>query len=189
MVGIAVAERRGAERLGQGVKALPRAEPGEMIAAMRYLGAELPRKRLAQGRIRAVRTDDEIRRIEFIDALDLALILGFDSDGARPALQDTKQIEPADGRKADAVDQDPFAAVDDRDVLPGLEKRRDRRIGLGIIVPQELQRPIREHHAESKRRTRRILLDDTDLSAGKAALQQITEIQARRARAENRDVH
>src|SRR5207248_8555379 len=161
----------------------------EMLATMLNLVTESRPNRRAQVPIRAGATYDEIRPIEFIDTLDLALILGFDSDGARPALQDTKQIEPADGRKADAVDQDPFAAVDDRDVLPGLEKRRDRRIGLGIIVPQELQRPIREHHAESKRRTRRILLDDTDLSAGKAALQQITEIQARRARAENRDVH
>src|SRR2546426_12784499 len=77
----------------------------------------------------------------------------------------------------------------DGDVPPDLEMRRDGVVGSGVVVFQELQRAIGEHHAEAEGRIRAVLLDEADLRLGTAPLQQIGEIEPGRPGAEDGDLH
>ena len=70
-----------------------------------------------------------------------------------------------------------------------LHLRRDRRIGLGVVLAQEFQRAVGEHHAEAEGGVGRILLDDGDIGARLTALDQVGEIEPGRPGAENDDAH
>jgi hypothetical protein len=58
-----------------------------------------------------------------------------------------------------------------------------------LVARQELQRAAREHDAEAERGVARILLEDGDRGLRALALQEQGEEQARRARADDQDLH
>ena len=105
------------------------------------------------------------------------------------AAQQLQKLQPPDRREADAVDDHRRAAVHDRDVGPGLHRRRDPVIGLRVVGAQEFQRPLGEHHAEAEGGVARVLLDDAHLPARQLALHEVGEVQARRPRARNENLH
>ena len=156
---------------------------------MRDGGTELIREAAPHQRIDAVGADHEIGLAKFVERGNRAAELRRDADRTRPRLQQLQQLEPPDGGKADAVDDDARAAVDQRDVVPRLHLRRDRRISLLVVLAQEFQRAVGEHHAEAEGGVGRILLDHGDIGAPAAALDQIGEIEPGRPGAENGDAH
>ena len=104
-------------------------------------------------------------------------------------LQQLQQLQPADGGKADAVDDDALVAVNERHVVPGFHLRRDRREGLRVVLAQEFERAVGEHHAEAEGGVGRILLDHGDVGVRPPALEQIGEIKSGRPGAENGNAH
>jgi len=103
--------------------------------------------------------------------------------------QQPQEMQPPDRREADAVDHDWRAAVDHRQVGPGLHLRRDEVVRRRIIRPQELERPVGKDQSEAEYRIRGVLLDDANAPLGVRALREIGEIDAGRAGADNEDVH
>jgi len=67
--------------------------------------------------------------------------------------------------------------------------RRDCRAGLLVVVAQEFEGAVGEHDAEAEGGVRRVLLDDGDVDASIAALDQRGEIEAGRTGAEDGDAH
>ena len=62
-------------------------------------------------------------------------------------------------------------------------------VGLGIIVAQEFERAVGEHHAEAEGGIRRILLEHADLGIGIPPSHEIGKVEPSRARAEDGDAH
>src|SRR5437763_2964998 len=177
MMGIAVPEFGRAEGLSQCFEALRRAEPRKPVPQLAYKRSEFARQGLPQERVRAVRPHDEIGTVKLLDALDPAAVFGLDPDRAGTRLKNPQQLQPTHRRKADAVDRNPRSAMHDGDVLPDLEMRHDGVVSPGVVLLEELQRAVGEHHAETEGRVRAVLLDDADLRIGSAPLQQVGEIE------------
>ncbi len=157
---VEIADRRVAESLRQRVVALAGAEPGEMIGEISDAGAEFVREGAPHQRIDAIGADHQIGAIELVERGHRAGEFRRDADRAQALLQQLQQLEPADGRKADAVDDDALVAVNERHVVPGFHLRRDRRVGLRVVLAQEFERAVGEHHAEAESGVGRVLLDD-----------------------------
>ena len=77
----------------------------------------------------------------------------------------------------------------ERHVAPGFHTRHDRGIGLRVVVAQEFQRAVGKHDAEAERGVGRILLENGDVGVRIAALEQVGEIKAGRAGAEDGNAH
>ena len=72
-------------------------------------------------------------------------------------------MQPPDCREADAIDGDRAATMVDRDVAPGLQMRRDGRVRFGVVLVEERERAIGEHHAETESRVGCVLFEDADV--------------------------
>ena len=151
------------EGLRQRLEALGRAEPGEAVGQIVDAGAEVLRRAAPHQRVHAVGADHEIEAVELVEAFDRAPVDQRDADRARALLQQLQQLEPADRGKADAVDDDALAAQHERDVAPRFHVRDDGRVGLLVVVAQEFERAVGEHHAEAEGGVGRVLLDDGDV--------------------------
>ena len=147
------------EGLRQRVEALGGAEPGEAVAEMAHAGAEAVGQAAPHQRVDAVGRDHQVEAVELGETLHRAPIDRRDADRARPRLQQPQQMQPADGGKADAVDDDALALEVERHVAPGFHVRHDRRIGLLVVLAEEFERAVGEHHAEAEGGVRRVLLD------------------------------
>src|SRR5712691_9837703 len=77
----------------------------------------------------------------------------------------------------------------DHQVDPDFHLRSDALVGLAIVLAQELERAVREHHAEAERGIGRVLLDDADLPVGMLALGEIGEIKPGWARSGDENFH
>src|SRR5690242_14142976 len=67
--------------------------------------------------------------------------------------------------------------------------RRDRRVGRRVVLAQEFQRALGEHHAEAEGGVGRVLLENADFGAAVAALDQVAELEPGRPGAEDGDAH
>src|SRR5579872_1033114 len=112
-----------------------------------------------------------------------------DADGGGARLQNSKEFQPADRGKSDAVDLDALPAQIERDVLPAFHSRRDCVHGVGVVGTQEFERGIGEHHPETPCGARRVLLEQIDRGVRMAPLPQIAEIEAAGAPAGHGDSH
>ena len=186
---VEIADRRVAEGLRQRVVDLRRAEPGEMIGKISDAGAELLRECAPHQRIDAVGADHQIGIAEFIERGHRAGEYRRDADRAHALLQQLQQLEPADGGKADAVDDDALVAVDQRHVVPGFHLRRDRGESFRVVLAQEFERAVGEHHAEAEGGVGRILLEQRDVGIWPPPFDQIGQIKSGRAGPENGNAH
>ena len=160
-----------------------------MIGEVSDAGAERVGEAAPHQRIDAVGADHQIGVAEFVERGHRAGEVRLGADRAHASLQQLQQLEPADGGKADAVDDDALVAVNERHVVPGFHLRRDRREGFLVALAQEFERAVGEHHAEAEGGAGRILLDHGDVGVRPPALEQISEIKSRRPSAENGNAH
>ena len=144
-----------------------------MIGEISDAGAEFFREAAPHQRIDAVGADHQIGVAQFVERGDRAGECRLDADRAHALLQQLQQFQPADGGKADAVDDDGLVAQDERHVVPGLHLRRDQPIGLRVVVAQEFERALGEHHAEAEGGVGRVLLDQRHLGVRPPAFEQI----------------
>ena len=107
----------------------------------------------------------------------------------RLLLQQLQQAQPSDGGEADAVEQDAFAAVMDRDTAPAFEFRRDGVEDRRIVLLQEFQRVLGKHHAEAEGQIRRILLDHAERQVEPARFRRSDKIKPGRPGADDHDPH
>ena len=170
-------------------KRLRGAEPGEAVGQEAHAGAELLRQAAPHQRVDAVGADHEVESGKLVERLDGAAELRRDADRRGARLQQLQQPQPADGGKAEAVDDDALPAQGQRHVVPGFHVRHDRRVGGLVVLAQEFQRAVGEHHAEAEGGVGRVLLDHGDVGASVAALDQIAEIEAGGTGAEDGDAH
>ncbi len=151
------------------------AEPGLVFAAD-------PRKR-------TVGADDEVRFAHLPHRRDLGVEAQLHAELLDVAEQERQQLEAADRREAVAGDRDRRVVVDDGDVGPRLQVRRQVPVQRLVVGPEELERAVGEHHAETPGRVARVALEDRDVVRRVEALHQRREVQARGARAEDPDLH
>jgi len=59
--------------------------------------------------------------------------------------------------------------------------RRDRREGVRIVVTEEFERTVREHHAETERGVGVVLFDHGDVGIRPPPLDQVGQIEAGRS--------
>ena len=77
----------------------------------------------------------------------------------------------------------------DVDPVPARERVRDLEVRLGIGVAERAERLLAEDDAEAERRVGRVPLEDADVDAAVELPQQDREVEARRAGADDLDVH
>src|SRR5207253_2434740 len=152
-------------------------------------GAERRLVRAPHQRIDAVSADDEIDVAEFAQVRYRVPVARLDPDRPGARLEQLQQLEPPDRRETDAVDADAFAAMDDRDVGPRLEMRHDRRVSLRIVVVEEFERAVGEHHAEAEGGVGAVLLEYAHFGAGVATFDKIRKVEAGGPGAQDRDAH
>ena len=142
----------------------------------------------ADERIHTIGTDHEIEVVELGECRHRAAVDRRNAGGRGARLQQLQQLQAADSGKTHAVDDNAFAAHDQRHVGPGFHARRNRRVSRLIVLAQEFECAVGEHHAEAEGGIRRILLDDRDVGAA-ATLDQIGKIEPGRTGAEDGDAH
>ena len=177
------------EGLRQGLEALGGAEPAELVGEIPDRSAERLAVSAPHVRIDSVGGDDEIVAHEFFFFCEGSAVFRGNPDTGQLPLQQLQEFQPADRREADAVYAHRGAAVHDHQVGPRFHLRGDALVGLGVILAQEFERAVREHHAEAEGRIGRVLLDDADLPVGMLALGEVGEIQPRRAGACDENSH
>lgn len=104
----------------------------------------------------------------------------------RPPL---RQRQAAEGGEAGAVDGDALAVVvqrRDRSVLHG---RQDQAMRVRVVVTQEVEHAIGEHHAAAKGGIAGVLPDDADAVPRRPTLLQLGQVQPGRAGANDQDFH
>ncbi len=79
--------------------------------------------------------------------------------------------------------------MDHGEIGPAFHLRRDQAVGFRVVGAQEFERTLREDDAEAEGRVARVLLEDADAPVRARAREQVGEIQPRRARACDEDVH
>src|SRR5262249_11988231 len=104
-------------------------------------------------------------------------------------VEERQKFEPADRGEPVARDGDHGVIVDDGDVGPVLEVRRQVLVERFIVGTQEFERPVGEDDAKAPRRVPRIAFEDDDVMRRVAPLHQRREIQAGGAGAEDPDLH
>lgn len=181
VVGVESAVGVAAEGLRERIEAPRRAVPGELIREATHGGAEFAFVTVPDQRVHAVRSDDEIRLLHFIERADRVLELHRDARRPNPPLQEPQELEPSDRREADAVDGHAPAFQIERDLRPRFHRRHDGVVCLGIVLAQELERTVGEHHPEAERGVGRVLLEDTDIGRAVPPLEQIGKIESARS--------
>jgi hypothetical protein len=189
MVGVEVPEVVAPKRLGQRFERLGGAEPGEAVAQVRRRRPEFRRMGAPHQRVHAVRAYDQIGVGDLAEVGHRAPVARRDAHRSGPRLENLQELQPADGREADAVDADAFAAMNEGDIGPGLNMRHDRREGFRIVLVKELERASGEHDAEAEGGVGTVLLEHPHVGAEIAALDEIGEIEPGGPGAQDRDTH
>ena len=81
-------------------------------------------------------------------------------------LQQLQQLQPADGGKADAVDDEALFALDERHVVPGFHLRHDRRKVSSSSSRRNSSARSENTTPKPKVASGAILFDDGDVGAG-----------------------
>ena len=150
-------------------------------------GAKLLLKAAADQRIQAVSRDDQVVTPEPVQRFDLRFISRRDAGCAHALLQQCQQFQPADRRKADAVDLDALAMQVERDVLPALHPRRDGVDRVGVVGAQKFQRLFGEHHAKAPGGAFGVLFEQVDMGVRMTLLPEIGEVEPAGAPADHGD--
>ena len=175
--------------LRQGLEALGGAEPTELVGEIPDRGAERLAVRAPYERIDPVGSDDEIVAHQFFFFCKSSAVFRGNPDTGQLPLQQLQEFQPADRREADAVYAHRGAAVHDHQVGPRFHLRGDAPVGLGVILAQEFECAVREHHAEAEGGIGRVLLDDADLPVGLLALGKIGKVKTRGTSPGDEDSH
>ncbi len=139
---------------------------------------------------RPSRCDHEVVRLgEIRGAVDLGLKAQVHAEGARPLLQQQKQLPAPDAAEAVPGRDDALAAVVDGDVVPIGEVVADRRRADRVIGGEIGERLVGQHHAPAEGVVRPVALVNGDVVRGVAQLHADREIKASRPAAEARDLH
>ncbi len=160
------------------------AEPDVLAALGPHPCAEVAEA--ANEAVRTVRADDEVG---FGQLLDLDAELEHDAELAATLLQDLEQPFPRDRRERVPARRELAALIADVDPVPARERVRDLEVRLRIGVPQGAERLLAEDDAEAERCIGRVPLEDADVGAAVELLQEDREIEARRAGADDLDLH
>src|SRR5258706_732014 len=162
-------------RVESRARAVPREPVGQLLGAQ----AEIASFGGSHDGVDAIGADHEIR-LRY--GLHTRGELQLDADLLAELTQDGEQCETADcAAVARAVDEDCLVAVVDQLVLVAVHPARELAIGLRVRLLEPLESAIGEHHAETESRIRGILLDHLQPARRARFLQQIGQVQARRA--------
>ena len=174
-----------AEGEREALEDLARAVPDELVGE--HLDLRLERQPASDRGVEAIRAHEKVAFLRQVG--DDPVELQAYSRRLASVLQDLQELEPRDPREAVAVDVDLDVAVHDALDRPALHCRREPRVHRGLVPGEELERALREHHAEAEGGAARVLLDHHDLVCGALPLHEQGEEQARRAGADDRDPH
>ncbi len=178
------------EREGEGVEDLVRSEPDELVRAHIDVDAERIFVCVAEARVDAVGSDDEIVVAPLrIGRIALGVELDPDAEFARPVLQYFEQALAADADEPVTRGSDRLAAEVDVDVVPMREFVGDDLRGLGVVGLEVLDRLVGEDHAPAEGDTGSVAFEHRDVVRGVAELHRDGEIEAGRTGADAGDLH
>src|ERR1051326_529467 len=189
VMGVEVAEIVAPERLGERFERFRRPEPGEAVREIRDRRAERRFVGAPHQRIDAIRAYDEIGLAYLAQVGDRAAVARLDADRAGARLEQLQQLEPANRRKADAVDADAFAAMHHGDIGPRFEMRHDRRVGLRIVFVEKFERTVGKHHTEAEGGVGAVLLEHAHIGARVATFDKVCEVETGGPGAQDRNAH
>ena len=184
------AVRRLAEDQRHRVKALPRAIPGELVAAFLEARPELIGELPAHGAVAAIGSDDQVdlprQRLHLVDARS---VLDLHAHAPAGALQRVEHVDAGRAREVVAVNLHMGAAVHHLHVVALFVVGGELGEELGVGLLQEAEADVREHDAPTVGGTLRVLLVDADLVRRVVLLREHREVQAGRAGADDGDLH
>jgi hypothetical protein len=175
-VGIERARAGVGKGLCQRVEGSRRAVPDEFVGEIGQREAKVGLERPPHQRVHPIGGNNQVKAGKLVDRVDRPLEAADHPRCPRLALQELQKFEATDGRKADAVDDDPLTTMHKRDVTPGFHMWRNQIDRARVVLAQEFQRPFREDNAEAPRGVGRILLEELDPVARVSCLPQRGEI-------------
>ena len=172
-----------------GVEELSGAVPRKLVSSRLERGAKVLRELLAHRAVAAVAGHDHIRVGQGQHVFDPLAEFDLHTDTLARTLEYVQHVDPRGAGEVVVVNLHARALVDDFQVVAPLVAGGELGMELRVRLAEEIESDVREDHAPSVGRIRRILFVDLDVETRVVLLREQREIQPGRASADNRDLH